>query len=200
MKINRVTKGVLFLRALDILERFAYSTADFVDDFLASSKSNYLPLRNTAIKYHRTLAEDLIEELHDRQRFYNLIARLQKDGLIQKAEKSRNAIWRITKRGKEKLQELKNNIFLLKPPIKYKAEPSRELIIVSFDIPEEDRHKRDWLRSVLKNLGLQMLQKSVWIGKIKISEALLEDFKKVRVLDCLEIFSVGKTGTIKHIA
>jgi len=199
MKINRVTKGELLLKALDMLERLTYTTADFVGDFLASSKSNYLPLRNSVVKHHRTLAEDLIEELHERQRFYNLITRLQRDKLIQKTEKSRSAIWKITKRGKEKLQELKRNIFLLKPPASYKAESSKEFIIVSFDIPEENRHKRDWLRSVLKNLGLQMLQKSVWIGKIKIPLALLEDFKKVRVLDYLEIFSVGKTGTIKHI-
>ena len=73
-------------------------------------------------------------------------------------------------------------------------------MIVSFDVPEKEKRKRGWLRSTLKNLGFRMLQKSVWIGKVKIPEAYLEDLKRLRLLSYIEIFAISKRGTIRHIA
>ena len=74
---------------------------------------------------------------------------------------------------------------------------SDEVIIVSFDVPERRRHWRDWLRFQLASLGLQKLQLSVWIGKVKLPEEFLEDLKKFQLLTYVHILSVGKKGTLK---
>ena len=60
---EKFSRGELLLKALELFERSAYAMTDFMEDFFASSKSNYLKLRNTVPKYHRTLAENIREEL-----------------------------------------------------------------------------------------------------------------------------------------
>ena len=73
------------------------------------------------------------------------------------------------------------------------------LVIVAFDIPERVRRYRDWFRSVLENLGLTMIQKSVWMGKIKIPKALIDDLAELKLIDFVEIFEVGNEGSLTHI-
>ena len=105
------------------------------------------------------------------------------------------------------MQQLTNKLKILKKqPIgpllekTYEKESSERVTIVIFDIPEKERRKRDWLRAVLKNLGLKMIQKSVWIGKVKIPEALIKDLKRLNLIECVEIFEVSRTGSLEHIA
>lgn len=199
------------LRALDLLERIVYTHADFAEAFLLSTKSNYLPLRNFIPKNHKTIAGKLLEELRTKKqleeerqkeikRIENLIYRLQKDGLVKKVGNlSGDSTLMITTKGKRMKDLLEKSCVFQLPNKNYDSEKSSDLIIVSFDISEKERYKRDWLRSVLNNLGLQMLQKSVWMGKVKIPEDLLGDLKKINIIKSVEIFSVGKTGTIKQM-
>ena len=72
-------------------------------------------------------------------------------------------------------------------------------MIVVFDVPEKERRKRDWLRSVLKRLELKMVQKSVWIGKVKIPKELLDDLFNLKLLDYVEIFEVSKSGSLRQL-
>ena len=73
------------------------------------------------------------------------------------------------------------------------------VIIVSFDVPERERRKRDWLRDALRNLGLRMVHKSVWIGKQKLPREFLADLARLRLTDFIEVFEVGKQGSLRHI-
>ncbi len=206
-------KGEFLLKVLEAIEETTYSVGDFIEDFLASSKSNYLPLKYPRMRDHKTLAESIrkgiqekerlkiikIQEQKEKQRLYQVIHTMKKQGLIQKLANDSGAILEITEKGiikKRKLEKSFDQRILVRT---YQSEKGSELVIVSFDIPENVRFKRDWLRSVLKNLGLRMLQKSVWIGKIKIPEELISDLRKYNILQFIEIFSVGKTGTIKHV-
>ena len=59
--------------------------------------------------------------------------------------------------------------------------------------------KQDWLREVLKHLGLKMVQRSVWVGHWELPEEFLEDLRNLHIVDCVEIFEVGKSGTLKHL-
>ena len=209
---RKLIRGELLLRALDLLERVVYTHVDFAGAFLASTKSNYLPLRNFTPRNYKTVAGKLLEEFRsekqleeERQeelkRIENLIYRLKKDGLIKKVDSPNgNPILTITAKGRRKRDLLEKSYTLQLPDKNYDSEKSSDLIIISFDISEKERHKRDWLRSVLKNLGLRMLQRSVWIGKVKISEDFLNDLRKINIINSVEIFSVGKTGTIKQLA
>lgn len=207
-------KGEFLLNVLEAIEETIYSVGDFAEDFAASSKSNYYNLKHPRMRYHKTLAESIrkdiqkkerekqvqLEKLKAKQRMYLMIYNLHKQGLVQKSQQDDKTFLRITPEGKRKKRQLEKAIARIIPTKPYPIEKGNEFIIVSFDIPETEKDKRNWLRSVLKNLGLQMLQKSVWIGKIKIPPELLSDLRRHQLLQFVEIFSVGKTGTIKHLA
>jgi len=128
----------------------------------------------------------------------NVIYKLKKDGLIEYRESSQGREIAITQKGKYLLEKTESDIL---PRRRYSIEESTEsdksLKIIIFDIPEKERRKRDWLRSVIKNLGFNQLQQSVWAGNKPIPESLLKDIKELKLLNFVEIFSVDKKGTIK---
>ena len=83
--------------------------------------------------------------------------------------------WVITKRGIKKLEgyrKSRRHRGGIPIPI-YKKEGGFGLVIVAFDIPERERKKRAWIREVLAGLGLEILQKSVWVGTKRIPQELL---------------------------
>ncbi|MBI2635441.1 MAG: CRISPR-associated endonuclease Cas2, partial [Parcubacteria group bacterium] len=73
------------------------------------------------------------------------------------------------------------------------------LKVVIFDIPEKQKHKREWLRGQLQDLGFKMIQKSVWMGKRKFPKEFLEDIRDLKLLAYVEIFSVTKTGSMRPL-
>lgn len=203
-------RGELLLKALDIFENFAYTTGDFLDVFLSSSKSDYSAMRNFRPRWRKTFAESALEKLKDnkerrekflkeKRKFYDLLHRLQRDKLITKSKKGDKIIWKLTEKGKIKKTQFTAKLAASVRLKEYKFEPVKELVIVIFDVPEKERSKRDWLRFVLRNFKFKMLQKSVWLGKFKIPREFIEDLKTFGILEYMEIFVVNKTGTIRQI-
>lgn len=191
-------KGDLLLRALEIIGEIACDTREFLSVFLSSSKSNYSGLKS----YYNRLAPKkggwLDKKVLDRNKYYVLLSRLKSAGFITKGAKDGSA-WAITKAGLIKLkllrQKEKNNF----PENKYQKEKSDHLIIFGFDIPEKEKRKRNWIRRILIGLGFTMLQKSVWMGKVRIPGKFIEDIRRLGLIEFVEIFSVGNSGTIRHI-
>ena len=128
----------------------------------------------------------------------NIIYKLKKDGLIGYETTDRGRSIFITQSGKEFVKKLNKNAL---PVTRYYhrdlQETDKSLKIIIFDIPEKERNKRDWLRAVIKNLGFNQLQQSVWVGNKPIPESFLSDLKELKLLNFVEIFSVGKRGTIE---
>jgi DNA-binding transcriptional regulator PaaX len=50
-------------------------------------------------------------------------------------------------------------------------------LMVTFDIPEEERHKRSALRNILYFLSFKQIQKSVWVSSYDHREYLKQQFK-----------------------
>ena len=192
-------RGDKILKILETLEKQAYNLAGFAAAFLSSTKSNYLPLRNFSPHDHKTAIGQWREELREKQKIYGLINHLKLSGLISVAELDDRRIIKITGLGRKKIDLLKKDRGNSIPVKKYKTQQSEDILIVGFDIPEKEKRKRNWLRAILKNLGFSMLQKSVWVGKVKLPEEFLSDLGELKILPYLEIFSVGKKGTITKI-
>lgn len=133
----------------------------------------------------------------NKQKYYNLVSYLKKSDLIKEELKSNKKFFSLTSKGKEKLYLLKNKEKL--PNASYKKEDNNKFTIVIFDVPEEKRRKRDWLRFALNNLGFSMIQKSVWMGKVKIPKIFVDDLLKLKIVDCVEIFEISKTGSLEKI-
>lgn len=144
------------------------------------------------------------EEQHDfekyveRQKLSKLIYKLKKEGLVvKKPGKLQSAAqWILTKKGRRRKEELSQKLLERSG---YQIKDSHEIKIVIFDIPEPERRKRAWLRSVLKRLKYEMLQRSVWVGKTVLPERFFEDLHKRNILSYVEVLMVTKGGTLKKI-
>ncbi len=131
-------------------------------------------------------------EIREKRRFYILLYRLKKDGLISVEDKNIS----ITNKGKDALKSFSNKNNVPVGKYKDKAVDSKEWKIILFDIPESFKQKRDWLRSVLRELEFRMVQRSVWVGNKEIPESLIEDLKNMEILQFVEILSGVKKGSL----
>lgn len=188
-------RGDLLMKVLEIIEVEARTTAELIVATLKSSKTNYLPLKDFYTNAEPILAEKLRQKIKEKQKFYSLFNRLRKDGLI--ANDVRNGVWKITSAGKEKLESLIAQ--KRQRPKNYSVIKSPNILIVGFDIPEKIRKKRAWLRSALKNMGFQMIQKSVWMAKVSLPEDFISDLRTAQIFPYVQIFSINKSGTIQNI-
>ena len=198
-------RGKKLLEVLKLLGRFAGDTADFIDAVITpeNTKGNYVGLTGyRPYRGRQTVAfcDPSTPIKKQRQRAYEFLYRLKKDGLAKQEKLGRRLIWEITSKGREKEKFLKKLLSSRELPAgDYKRERSDAIVIVSFDVPEKQRRKRHWLRAVLKRLEFRMLQKSVWIGKVKIPKEFIDDLQKLDLLEFVEIFAVTKAGTIRHV-
>ena len=126
-----------------------------------------------------------------RQRLYVL----EQDGLISRSRKNKEITFTITKIGKERLNKIYLNENLVRD-YTYEKKKSEYPTIVTFDIPERWRGKRNWLREALRELEFTMIQKSVWIGMNKIPESLIKDLHDSKIFTYIDFFEVKKDGTI----
>ncbi|MEK7549297.1 MAG: CRISPR-associated endonuclease Cas2 [Patescibacteria group bacterium] len=208
-------KGEKTLEILELISEAAIDMLDLVGVFLSAGygasygKIEYeLDKQRNQRWERRAKREKQIEEQKGknlleeklRQRFYEMIYRLKKDGLVEKIAGGNNKTFLgITPEGKRKLKNLKIRKENALPNYFYSASPGEKFVIIIFDIPENERKKRNWLREVLKNLGFKFIQKSVWLGKIKIPKEFVEDLRKLNLIEFVEIFEVSKTGSLRKI-
>ncbi len=174
---------------LNTLKEEALTSADLIiaiitSDYGASWRRIESKARNIAKN-----REHLLEELEERHKFYNVLSRLKRDGLIIKDNKK----WSLTKLGEIKTAKQK------KLDQKYEKEDDKTFKIITFDIPETRRVERRWLRKALGELGFKYLQKSVWLGKVKIPQEFLEDLNNRRIFNYLHILEITKLGSVVEL-
>ena len=191
-------RGKILQIILETLEEGARNQLDFFEAVLSSgygasmNKIEYECLKNKNKRLDKNInLKDLKEK---RIRLQKFLSKLKKDGLI-KETKGEKIEFSISINGKARLDELRKNL----PTRYYKKEVHSNSLIISFDIPEKLRGKRDWLREVIRNLGFKIIHQSVWIGSIKIPEQLIIDLEEMNVLQYVEIFEITKTGSLKKI-
>jgi len=190
----------LGFQILDIVGHMSLGTVDILDRLLSGgkylSKERYRDLMKRRNARHEELDNEL-GEMREKQKFYSLLYFLQKSGLIEKKKRKNKTFWFITKKGLEKRKSiLSSKEYQFPRKEKYTSESSQYSIIVIFDIPEKEKKKREWLRSVLKNLDFKMLQKSVWMGESKLPNNFLVDLEKLNLLSHIKIFSIFEKGNI----
>jgi len=192
-------KGEKTLKILEKIAEFASGVGDLIDAFLSVGYgASYGKLQREFSQKQRARS-GLGSEKYIRQQYHNLIYKLKRDGLIEERQHTNRAVLRLTAKGKKKLTLLKEKYFNKLPENMYISENSPIFTVVAFDIPEKIKRKRAWLRDSLKNIGLKMIQKSVWIGKVKIPKEFLNDIKTLKLLNFVEIFEITKAGSLKHV-
>jgi len=192
-------KGDKVLKILEIITDVGGEISEVLEAVLTAgygASVKKIEYRKSEIKKEKYKKE---EREKRRKKFNDLIYLLKKDGLIRKEKKVGKKILFLTKKGEDKKEELTIRKDKEMPGIKYKQEKSKTFSIISFDIPERERRKRDWVRCVLQNLGFKMIQKSVWIGKIEIPKEFIDDLFKLKMDEYVEIFEISKTGSLRHL-
>ena len=180
-------------KILNVLKDITLSQVDLLEAIIASgygASSGKINYTYKKIREERYISEiEYAEFLETKKKIQQYLYNLKKDGLIVKIDNNKV---KISEKGKEKLASL-DKIFDIK---KLPKEISNIFIIVTFDIPEDQRSDRDWFRSILRFLDFKMVHKSVWLGKVKIPKQLILEMGKRGILDFVEIFEISKSGTL----
>lgn len=197
-------KGELTLRILEHIGDAAIGMFDLISAFLdagygASTGKILSEFDKKGGERSRKNAEYSKMKLQ-RQRFSTMLCRLRNDGLIEEKINKNKPHVQLTSKGKQYFEMLKKRRSDALPDTRYKCNlKDGRFAIVVFDIPERERRKRAWLRLALKNIGFNLIQKSVWAGKVKIPENFLEDLRELQLIEHVEIFEISKTGSLQQL-
>ena len=191
-------KGELKARILEIISEIPMAAADVVEAMLTSGYGASYGKLSSQIRAQQRNRAEKETKLREKQYLHNLISQLKKDGLIKERTSNKNKKLITTPAGKNKFLLLKQKIKNQLPIAKYPQEKGGKITILIFDIPEKQKRKRNWLRETLKELGFKMIQKSVWIGKVKIPIELIKDLNMLHLINFVEIFEISRIGSLKN--
>ncbi len=199
-------KGDITLKILEAVAEFAGDAVDHIEAFLSAGYgASGAGQRRALARIHNERAKREFQkekEVKLSKRTTDFLFRLKRDGLVIETTKRGHKKLKLTKDGIDKMLELEHRqkrTGHMPDFNKYEKHNGTILIIAIFDIPESKRECRAWLRLVFRKLGLRMLQRSVWIGRIKIPTELALDLKNLEIIDCVEIFAITKTGSLSHV-
>ena len=193
-------KGEITLKFLEEVKDFVDSGADMFEVFLRAgygASAGKLRYELNKVQKERRQRQALAQY---RKRYSKFLYRLRQDGLIKERKQKYGMLVALTSKGRKKLIVLKERYAGRLPEVSsYDKNESDRFIIVVFDIPEKERKKRDWLRSALKSIGLKLVQKSVWMGKVKVPKDFIDDLSELKLIDYVEIFEISKTGSLRKV-
>lgn len=187
---------------LEHLQGFAEEGCDIIETMFSGYHGSYRKMWRSIKHGPKRFDKSWAEWYRDRKRFYTLLNALKRGGLVEKKKGgSRRSRWVITEKGSNhlsRIQAQKGDPLSLRHT-KYARSSRPALILVVFDIPEREKRKRRWLRESLKNLGFSFLQRSVWLGKTALPSEFIHDLRRLKLIDCVHILAIGKTGTIHEL-
>lgn len=113
--------------------------------------------------------------------------RLKRAGLVERTG-GKKSTWRLTRKGKQFCDVSQEKLKL----------PRKDGItrLVIFDIPEQERRKRDAIRAELVAARYTQLQKSVWIGEHPLPEDFVTLIDELGLQQNVHILSVRVSGTL----
>lgn len=154
---------------------------------LTSSSGGYRLLR----KLHSLDPAYAQDKLSDAT-FRITLSRLKKYGFVE----NNGGVWSITRKGSASLKEL--GLRPIKRHTSYRSGLSKKpkSLIISFDIPEVHRRKRNWLRIELVNLGFSQLHKSVWFGPSPLPLDFVSFLKEFSLFPYMKFFSAREEEVV----
>lgn len=114
------------------------------------------------------------------------LSRLKQRRLIAGRGPKKRTIWRITIAGRRHFRSKHEFEISRLPP------EDGKIRLVLFDIPENMRGERAWLRSYLLSCDYSPLQKSVWTGSRALPNKLREELKYRRLVSYVHVVGLEK--------
>lgn len=99
-----------------------------------------------------------------------------------------NGKWSLAEEGKNRMREHERFSFIPSPFPKNAPDG----IIVSFDVSQQMRRERTWLRNQLKIFGFRMLHQSLWIGPAPLPDKFNKKILALGLKKCIKTFKLAK--------
>lgn len=191
-------RGTLTERILDILSSGA-QTSSALFEIASREITNFSMRPRYTWGRASTYTVDWADSYREAKSFHALLYKLRQNGFVASAGKRRQLSWRLTRHGRAKLGALRERFaFERLTDCIGTIAPDGKTRIVTYDVPERERKKRWWLHEVLREVGYEPLQRSVWIGERPLHEDFFRALRRQRILTCVHVIEVGKSGTIKQ--
>lgn len=152
--------------------------SDHLIAFLLSARSTRV-YRKILWERLRTQQKNLNKEVF-RQHIY----RLHKKGIIE----ARGNEVHIYRKNLLKFSLGKNSV--MKNIFPHKTEK----VLISFDIPEEKKKTRDWLRNQIKYWSFEMIHKSLWLGYGPLPKEFNDRLQQLGISGNVRVFKVRKSA------
>ena len=152
-------RGINKLKLLEFFEESSAAISDLLFIFTLPYGTSRGRAEHLLRKKYKQDARWEIENT-EKRKFAYLLHHLRKDKLVEDVGLRSGRLMRLSAKGREILQKLRDRKSNALPNTRYETNKDDDLKIIIFDIPEDERRKRDWLRSALKNLKFSMLQKA----------------------------------------
>ncbi len=120
------------------------------------------------------------------QTLANKCSFLKSSGYIKEV----NGVYFITHKGEEFLLQKEKLIFKKFESNKTDKDPKDLLLL--YDVPEDKKSHRDWLRRELINFNFIIIQRSVWVGPSPLPKEFMEYLKSIGLKDTIKTFKLEK--------
>lgn len=190
-------------KVLTFLQSGAEFAVDMLDDLRLSSGDFQRKFKRSLFGYGpRPFRKNWAEAYRQRRIYANMLSRMKKQGLIRRQKRHSAREWALTKKGRERLERIREQRRNLDSLRTAHLTPSnkKEIVIVSFDIRERERAKRRWVREALKSLSFRPLHKSVWIGTKGVPQEFMDALRERNLVPYVHILGVSKSGTVEHMS
>ncbi|MEK7607292.1 MAG: hypothetical protein AAB444_03810 [Patescibacteria group bacterium] len=124
-----------------------------------------------------------------KRQLYDLIRSLKRQSLLEEYRDGNEKFYRLTARGSF---EACRGRLMAECERQKKVPWDGNWRMVLFDVPETKRQFRDYLRTLLKQLGFLQWQRSVWVSPYAYGKEFREHLKLLELLTFVEIFEVAK--------
>ncbi len=130
--------------------------------------------------------------------YSSILNRLKREGLVLRSGPKRNSLWKISSKGRLALDKQRKITPRSIQHLTHDALPPEDgtVRLITFDIPEKQRPKRDWLRTELIACEYTLLQKSVFIGRRPLPEELLKMIEALSLGPYIHFVGIDKKGTL----
>lgn len=188
-------------KILDVLQDRAEITANLLDIVLAGPSGAGYEANRMMRRGPRSFKNNWADMYRKRRVFQSTLTRLRQQGFIVHRERGGKKRWGITKTGFEKLRllEKKKKDPFSSAHVCYDGKREPGIVIITFDVPEKEKRKRQWLRECLRLLQFRKLQKSVWTGTQGVPEDFVYALRERKMLDYVHILAVSKKGTAEEL-
>lgn len=173
----------------NISARLLLLVADFCDFYRASFSigraMDYISGNPEARKHHQWML-GCISDKNKKKKLYDTLHMLYKRKIIKRVLEQKHAGYILDSKGILRVMQMRM------PNLQKKKLPQKQWFMVFFDIPEKKRKARDFFRGLLRSMGFEPLQKSIWITRYDFIQETKEALKNIGIEKYTELLIIKR--------